>query len=60
MLLLVYGGGGYYLQKNDFPLAPIILGLVLWPMIENNMRRALTTSNGDFMVFWKIQFHLDS
>jgi putative tricarboxylic transport membrane protein len=51
MLLLVCGVGGYLLQKNDFPLAPIVLGLVLGPMIENNMRRALTTSNGDFMVF---------
>jgi putative tricarboxylic transport membrane protein len=51
MLLLVCGVGGYYLQKNDFPLAPIVLGLVLGSMIENNMRRALTTSNGDFMVF---------
>ncbi|MGM7723832.1 tripartite tricarboxylate transporter permease [Metabacillus sp. Hm71] len=51
MLLLVCGVSGYYLQKNDFPLAPVVLGLVLGPMIENNMRRALTTSNGDFMVF---------
>lgn len=30
---------------------PLVLGLVLGPMIENNMRRALTASNGDFMVF---------
>lgn len=51
MLLLICGVIGYYLQKNDFPLAPIVLGLVLGPMIENNMRRALTTSNGDFMIF---------
>lgn len=51
MLLLVCGIAGYYLQKNDFPIAPIVLGLVLGPMIENNMRRALTASNGDFMVF---------
>jgi putative tricarboxylic transport membrane protein len=51
MLLLVCGVAGYLLQKNDFPLAPIVLGLVLGTMIENNMRRALTTSNGHFMVF---------
>ena len=39
------------LVRNDYPLAPLVLGLVLGPMIENNMRRALTTSNGDFMIF---------
>ncbi|MET3287646.1 tripartite tricarboxylate transporter permease [Brevibacillus fluminis] len=52
-LLLLIGCGvvGYFLNKNDFPLAPLVLGLVLGPMIENNMRRALTTSNGDFMIF---------
>jgi putative tricarboxylic transport membrane protein len=50
-LLIGFGLAGYFLAKNDYPLAPLVLGLVLGPMIENNMRRALTTSNGDFMVF---------
>jgi putative tricarboxylic transport membrane protein len=52
-LMLLMGGGiiGYFLSKNDYPLAPLVLGLVLGPMIENNMRRALTASNGDFMIF---------
>lgn len=50
-LLIACGVGGYYLSKNDYPLAPLVLGLVLGPMIENNMRRALTISNGDFMIF---------
>jgi putative tricarboxylic transport membrane protein len=51
MLLLACGVIGYFLVKNDFPVAPLVLGLVLGPMIENNMRRALTISNGDFMIF---------
>ncbi|UFJ42560.1 tripartite tricarboxylate transporter permease [Brevibacillus humidisoli] len=51
ILLVVCGVVGYYLSKHDYPLAPLVLGLVLGPMIENNMRRALTTSNGDFTVF---------
>ncbi|MGC4376757.1 tripartite tricarboxylate transporter permease [Fictibacillus sp. Mic-4] len=51
ILLIICGLAGYYLASNDFPLAPLVLGLVLGPMIENNMRRALTASNGDFMVF---------
>jgi putative tricarboxylic transport membrane protein len=51
ILLIACGVAGYLLAKNDFPLAPLVLGLVLGPMIENNMRRALTTSNGDFLIF---------
>lgn len=50
-LLLACGVIGYFLVKNDYPVAPLVLGLVLGPMIENNLRRALTTSNGDFMIF---------
>lgn len=50
-LLLGCGLAGYFLVKNDFPVAPLVLALVLGPMIENNMRRALTISNGDFSIF---------
>ncbi|WP_046176448.1 tripartite tricarboxylate transporter permease [Domibacillus indicus] len=50
-LLLICGLLGYFLSKNDYPVAPLVLALVLGPMIENNMRRALTASNGDFSIF---------
>ena len=51
-LLLGCGVLGYLLSKNDFPVAPLVLALVLGPMIENNMRRALTISNGEFSIFF--------
>ncbi|SDX05594.1 putative tricarboxylic transport membrane protein [Marininema mesophilum] len=51
-LLIAFGVIGYFLAKNDFPLAPLVLGLVLGPMIENNLRRALTNSNGDYSVLF--------
>lgn len=50
-LLLACGVLGYLFAKNDYPVAPLVLALVLGPMIENNMRRALTISNGDFSIF---------
>lgn len=50
-LLLACGVLGYLLAKHDYPLAPLVLALVLGPMIENNMRRALTISNGEFSIF---------
>ena len=50
-LLLACGVLGYYLSKHDYPVAPLVLALVLGPMIENNMRRALTSSESDFSIF---------
>lgn len=51
LLLIACGVLGYFLAKNDFPLPPLVLALVLGPMLENNMMRALTLSNGDYMIF---------
>ena len=54
-LFLMIGSGlaAYYLSKNDYPIAPIVLSLILGPMIENNMRRAMNLYNGDYLMFVK-------
>jgi putative tricarboxylic transport membrane protein len=38
------------LRRYKFPLAPIVLGIVLGPMIETEFRRALMGSRGDLLV----------
>ncbi|WP_336885145.1 tripartite tricarboxylate transporter permease [Caldalkalibacillus salinus] len=48
---LVFGVIGYLLEKFDFPLPPLILGIILGPIIEANLRRALIGSGGDLSVF---------
>jgi TctA family transporter len=50
-LVLAFGVLGYFMRLLDFPLAPLILGFVLGPMMEVNFRRALLLSRGDFMIF---------
>jgi putative tricarboxylic transport membrane protein len=50
-VLLFFGIVGYLLVGNDFPAAPLVLGRILGPMLENNLRRALTGSNGDYTIF---------
>ncbi|MEX0631613.1 hypothetical protein M8494_04035 [Serratia ureilytica] len=49
-LLLMVGLGvfGYILRKMHFPMSPLILGFVLGEMLEQNLRRALSISNGEF------------
>ncbi len=53
-LILMTGFGvlGYAMRKADFPLAPVILGLVLGPLMEKNLRRALILSGGDWGVLF--------
>jgi putative tricarboxylic transport membrane protein len=50
-IMLAFGVLGFLLGGNDFPAAPLVLGVVLGPMLENNLRRALTASNGDYGIF---------
>ncbi len=47
LLMLALGIFGYTLRKLDFPTAPIILGFVLAELMEQNLRRALSISDGD-------------
>jgi putative tricarboxylic transport membrane protein len=39
---------GFLLRKADVPLGPLVLGLILGPMMEANLRRALILSRGDW------------
>ena len=50
-LLFVFGLIGYAFRRFDFPVAPLIIGLILGPMAENSMRQALVISMGDFTTF---------
>ena len=53
-LFLMVGIGifGYILRKLDFPLSPILLGFILGGLMEQNLRRALSISNGALEILW--------
>jgi len=53
-LFLMVGIGifGYILRKLDFPLSPILLGFILGGLMEQNLRRALSISNGSMDILW--------
>jgi len=44
---------GYILRKMHFPMSPLILGFVLGEMLEQNLRRALSISNGELCILWQ-------
>ncbi len=48
-LVVIFGGLGYLLQRTGYSAAPLILGFVLGPMLEENLRRAMLMARGDAM-----------
>lgn len=51
VIMAVFGVIGYVLPKIGCEPAPLILGFILAPMLEENFRRSLILSRGDWMIF---------
>ena len=51
-VMLVFGVIGYLFKKLDYPLAPLVLALVLGDMAESSFRQAMLVSQGHMSVFW--------
>ena len=49
----VFGAGGAVFLALDFPVAPVLLGFVLGPLVEENFRRAMLMSRGSLAVFFE-------
>jgi len=52
VMMMVFGVLGYVLKKCDYPLAPLVLALVLGDKAEEAFRQALLGSQGSLTVFW--------
>ncbi|MDP0926595.1 tripartite tricarboxylate transporter permease [Paracoccus onubensis] len=52
MICLAFGLAGYLFQKLEYPVLPILLGVILGPLLERSIRRSLIISEGDLSVFW--------
>ncbi len=50
--LYVFGLLGFIMRRWGFPVAPAVIGLILGPLAESQLRRALSISQGDFSVFF--------
>lgn len=47
-MLLLFGFLGYGLRLYGYPIAPVVVGLILGPMAEQQLRRALAIAQGDW------------
>ena len=55
-MLAVFGFLGYLMRRYDYPIAPVIVGLILGPVAEAQLRRALSISLGDPLVLVQSPF----
>jgi TctA family transporter len=51
VMTLIFGVLGYFMRRYRFEPAPVLLGFVLGPLLEENFRRTMLLYGGDFTVF---------
>ena len=51
-VMSAFGVVGYFMKKYGFPIAPLVLGLVLEPMLETALRQSMTLSHGSVEIFF--------
>lgn len=51
LIMVLAGVLGYWMKAFNFPLAPTLVGFILTPMIESNLRRSLLLARGDNRYF---------
>jgi len=51
-LMVLFGGVGYLMKKFKYEPAPLVLGFVLGPLFETNLRHALQLSDGNLTIFF--------
>jgi putative tricarboxylic transport membrane protein len=55
-VLIIFGVVGYVMRKMRMPVAPMVLGFILGPLIEDNLRRALILDDGSPFGFFTRPF----
>ncbi len=52
LVMICFGLLGFAMRKLGFPEAPLVLGIILGPMVDENLRRGLILSEGSFAPFF--------
>ena len=51
-VMVVFGIIGYYMREMEYPVAPLVLGIILGDILDKNLRRALIISDGSILPFF--------
>jgi putative tricarboxylic transport membrane protein len=50
-IMIVFGLIGFFLREMEYPMAPLVLGIILGGILDENLRRALILSDGSLIPF---------
>ena len=50
--MLIFGVVAYFLEEMGYPIAPLVIGIILGPMADENIRRALMANQGSLVPFF--------
>ena len=51
-IMIVFGIIGYFMREMEYPVAPMVLGIILGDILDKNLRRALILSDGELGPFF--------
>jgi len=51
-IMIVFGILGYILREMEYPMAPLVLGIILGDILDKNLRRSLILSDGSIAPFF--------
>jgi len=51
-LMVPVGIAAYFLTEMEYPISPLVIGVILGPMADENLRRAMMVSEGSFLPFF--------
>lgn len=52
IIMVIFGILGYIMQELEYPVAPMVLGIILGEILDKNLRRALVVTDGDLTPFF--------
>lgn len=52
LVMFIFGLGGFLMREMNYSPAPMVLGIILGPMADENFRRALLVTNGSLRPFF--------
>jgi putative tricarboxylic transport membrane protein len=52
-VMVVFGFIGYFMREMDYPIAPMVLGIILGTILDKNLIRALIISEGNPLFFFQ-------
>jgi putative tricarboxylic transport membrane protein len=51
-VMVIFGVGGFLLRQMNYPMAPLVLGIVLGDIFDKSLRRSLVITDGDFSFYF--------